>query len=283
MGRAILSRHAGRQILRRLSRSDKKIPMNRSLPFYIQQFHPFHDQAPCPGDLAVDMIHIWWALLDLPDVCTTSFSAMLNTEEKTRTYRMSGVHRQRFIAARGILRMLLGHYLEQRPETVPCGRDASGKPRLTDTAGPPKIHFSLSHCRHMGLFGFCPNRVIGVDIEQIRPISNMDAIAQRLFSAPERTALREAGSSCRPALFFQLWTMKEAWAKATGEGLRGFKGIEIPGDHAAGDKGEWTYCTDRMRKSWLLRPVETLSGYAAAVAVAADPRPAEQIPATYPS
>jgi 4'-phosphopantetheinyl transferase len=257
--------------------------MNRNLPFYIQQFQPFHDQDPCPGDLAVDMIHIWWARLDLPDDRTASFAAMLDAEEKSRACRMGGVHQQRFIAAHGILRMLLGRYLNQRPETVPCGRDASGKPRLTDTAGPSKMHFSLSHCRQMGLFGFCPNRVIGVDIEQIRPISNMDAIAERLFSMSERTALREAGPSYRPALFFQLWTMKEACAKATGEGLRGLKGIEIPGDHAAGDQGGWKYGADRTGKSWMIRPVETLSGYAAAVAVAADPRPANQIPVTYPS
>jgi 4'-phosphopantetheinyl transferase len=266
-----LSRHFSPQILRRLSGSDKKIRMNCNLPFYIQQFQPFHDQAPCPGDLAFDMIHIWWALLDLPDARTASLAAMLDAEEKFRAGRMGGVHRKRFIAARGILRLLLGRYLEQRPETVSCSRDASGKPRLTDTAGPPKMHFSLSHCRQMGLFGFCPNREIGADIEQIRPISNMDAIAERLFSMSEHTALREAGPSRRPALFFQLWTMKEAWAKATGKGLRSLKGIEIPGGHAAGDQGGWKYCADRTRKSWMIRPFETLSGYAAAAVVAADP------------
>lgn len=257
--------------------------MNRNLPFYIQQFQPFQDQSPCPGDLAFDMIHIWWALLDMPDARTASFSAMLNTEEKTRASRLTGVRRQWFITAHGILRVLMGGYLDQRPETVRFSRHTSGKPFLTQAAGPTNIHFNLSHSHQMGLFGFCPSREIGVDIEQIRPTSRLDAIAGRVFAMSECTALRESNPSDRPALFFQLWAMKEACAKASGEGLRGLKGIEIPGGMTVGDQGGWKYCTDRMRKSWMIRPVETLPGYAAAVAVAADPPPAEQIPATYPS
>lgn len=215
------------------------------------------------------MVHIWWSLLDLCDENTASFAAVLNAAEKTRASRLVGVRRRRFIAAHGILRVLTGGYLDQRPESVRFSRDASGKPHLMDDAGPAEIHFSLSHSHQMGLFGFCPNRVIGVDIEQIRSNSRLDAIAGRMFTMSECTAFRESDPWSRPALFFQLWTMKEAWAKATGEGLRGLKGIEIPGCHAAADHGEWTYCEDRMKTSWLIRPVETLSGYAAAVAVAA--------------
>jgi len=246
--------------------------MNRNVPLYIQQFQPFHDPDTDPGDLAPDAIHIWWALLDLPDSRNATLAATLNAEETTRADRLGGTRRQRFIATRGILRMLLGRYLDQRPEAVPCGRDPSGKPRLTDPEVLPKMHFSLSHSNEMALFGFCPNRIIGVDIEQIRPVDNWEAIAERLFSTAERMALREAEPSRRPTLFFRLWTMKEAWVKATGEGLGGLRGIEIPGGHAAGDHGDGECLTDRSGRSWMIRTVTVAAGYAAAVAVTADPR-----------
>lgn len=225
-----------------------------------------------PRTLGPGEVHLWWSVLDLPDAQTASLAATLSREEMTRADRLRGGKQARFIAAHGILRMILSLYLNRPPESLLCVHDASGKPRLMDAGVPPKMHFSLSHSHEMGLFGFCANRVIGVDIEQIRPVGTMDAIAKRFFSGPEREAMREAEPSRKPALFFQLWTMKEACVKATGEGLRGLKGIEIPGGRSAGDHGDGKYLTDRSGKCWLIHPVAVTTGYASAVAVAADPQ-----------
>lgn len=246
--------------------------MNRNVTFCINRFQPFPDPAPAPGDLAPGEVHLWWSVLDLPDARTASLAATLSREEMTRADRLRGGGRARFIAAHGILRMILSHYLNRPPESLPCGREASGKPCLLSDGAPTKLHFSLSHSQGMGLFGFCSDRMIGVDIEQIRPVGNMDAIAERFFSGPEREALREAGPSRKPTLFFQLWAMKEACVKATGEGLRGLKGIEIPGGRADRDHEDEGLITDRSGKCWLIRPVAAATGYAAAVAVESHPR-----------
>ncbi len=246
--------------------------MPQNVTIHINRFRYFPAGDMPPPTLDPGEVHLWWSVLDLPDAHTASLAATLSREEMTRVDRLGGDRRARFIAAHGILRILLGRYLNQRPEAIPCCCDTSGKPRLMDSGAPPMLHFSLSHSHEMGLFGFCANRVIGVDIEQIRPVGTMDAIAKRFLSGPEREALGKAGLLRKPALFFQLWTMKEACVKATGEGLRGLKEMEIPDGRAAGDHEDKGLITDRSGRPWLIRPVALPGGYAAAVAVEAYPR-----------
>jgi 4'-phosphopantetheinyl transferase len=120
----------------------------------------------------------------------------------------------------------------------------------------------------MGIFGFCGDRAVGVDIEQIRPIDNMEAIAGRFFAEPESAALCRAEIPLKRALFFRLWTMKEAWIKAAGEGLYGLRQINritIPGDGHG--RNDWQCVADRSGLSWMLRTFRITAGYASAVAV----------------
>ena len=60
---------------------------------------------------------------------------------------------------------------------------------------------------------------IGVDIERLRPLSDMDALAERVFSAAERAALAAVPPDRRVEAFFAGWTRKEAYIKARGEGI----------------------------------------------------------------
>ena len=59
---------------------------------------------------------------------------------------------------------------------------------------------------------------IGVDIELCRPIAE-DDFPDQCLTAAERNALRAIEPADRPAAFYRLWTLKEAFLKATGEGL----------------------------------------------------------------
>ncbi|MBQ3090144.1 MAG: 4'-phosphopantetheinyl transferase superfamily protein [Oscillospiraceae bacterium] len=90
--------------------------------------------------------------------------------------------------------------------------DPLGKPFLP---GHPEFHFSLSHSGHWALCAFAPVPV-GADLQQVRPVR--PGLARR-FTAAERRELADLSPEDYNRRLFQLWTLKEAYAKCTGQGL----------------------------------------------------------------
>jgi 4'-phosphopantetheinyl transferase len=81
------------------------------------------------------------------------------------------------------------------------------------------VQFNLSHSADVALIGFAEDCEIGVDVEKIRPITDALDIAGRFFSAEERAELMSLPESEQQRAFFRCWTRKEAYLKATGDGL----------------------------------------------------------------
>ena len=198
-------------------------------------------------------IHLWWAVLDRPENEEKRLAALLVNEERQRADRFFFAnHRRRFVAAHGMLRGLLGAYLDMPPQRVPVRRTDSGKPYLEKTANPGGICFNLSHSHGMALYGFSTNRRIGVDIEYIRELTDIVKIAERFFPAGEAGRIASASGQRRQELFFRCWSVKEACLKATGQGIGGLREMESE---------------NFSEKSWMIRPVAIRPGYAASVAV----------------
>jgi 4'-phosphopantetheinyl transferase len=122
--------------------------------------------------------------------------------------------RSRFIATRSALRLILAGYTGQSPTSLIFHDNDFGKPSLGDSP----IHFNLSHSADLALLVIA-NVPIGVDLEQIRPI-DLKAIAPTVFTRPEREYLDTLTGKDQIEAFFRLWTLKEAWMKARGEGFR---------------------------------------------------------------
>jgi 4'-phosphopantetheinyl transferase len=174
---------------------------------------------------------------------------------------------RRFVVSHGALRKILGRYLDERPEQIRLVTDARGKPHLASRANAPSICFSLSHGGAFALCAVTKNRDVGVDVEQIRPVSALREIAARYFSRHEREALCAMSPDRTLEAFFQCWTRKEAYSKAMGQGVSRrwtqFSVSLTPGAVAqlpgagtkAGDDGRFTLC-----------PLEPEAGYVAAVA-----------------
>ena len=140
--------------------------------------------------------------------------ASLAPEERERAARFFFPrHRRRYIAARGLLRRLLGERLGMAPQDIRLAYGANGKPRLADEA----MRFSVSHSGELALFAFSKAREVGVDIEAVRPIDSADAIAAHILSQRERRAY--AAARDKVAAFLRFWTRKEALAKAIGAGF----------------------------------------------------------------
>jgi 4'-phosphopantetheinyl transferase len=142
----------------------------------------------------------------------------LAPDEKERARRF--VHRQDredFMAARGILRELLGRYTGREAAEVEFEYGARGKPSLREGR---TVQFNISHSHGMALLAFSAERSLGVDVELIREDFGGEEIAARYFSGREIQELRALPASLRAEGFFQCWTRKEAYIKARGEGMQ---------------------------------------------------------------
>lgn len=164
------------------------------------------------NDLTAQQIHIYHIDLDQqPD-----WRNNLTSEEQQRADKMRIDHiRQRFINGRGFLRHCLSHYLQQDANTIELNSTEKGKLFLPDS----NVLFNLAHSKNRAIYAFNLDYDIGIDIEHIRPLSDLDSIAKRVFSHIELDHLAEIDGDEKLNAFFKLWTRKEATIKASGEGL----------------------------------------------------------------
>lgn len=211
---------------------------------------------PSPAELHLEptVVHVWAAPLDLTLEQIARLATVLSTDELERADKFRFPHlRSRYIAARGSLRGLLGRYLQFDPAALEFSYSSRGKPTLKGH-GTELLHFNLAHSHELALICITRAAPVGVDVERIRPMHDADRIAERFFSAREAEAFRNVPVAEQDAAFFSLWTRKEAWLKATGEGisesLSKFEVTFLPGDEprvlaidgdsAAG--GAWSLC-----------------------------------------
>lgn len=179
--------------------------------------------APAELNLSSDEVHVWRALLNPRPEELPRLEATLAPDEISRAARFVFQRdRESFVAARGILRELLGAYLGQPPAALKFDSGPRGKPALKDCA--PWMRFNLAHSHGMALYAFAKGREVGVDIELLRPDFGGMEVAERFFSPREVAALRALPPGLRVDGFFTCWTKKEAYVKASGVGL------EIPLD-----------------------------------------------------
>jgi 4'-phosphopantetheinyl transferase len=175
---------------------------------------------PCDLELKEGEIHIWCVGLEQPLSRLQKFSQILNADERRRAERfLFEQDRRYFVSRHGTLRTILGRYLKIAPSELNFHHGTHGKPALAWTSYEAPIHFNLSHSRGVALFGFTRGHAIGVDIEYLHDIPEMEQIAERFFSMKENEVFRTLPRSQKKEAFFHCWTCKEAFMKAIGDGL----------------------------------------------------------------
>jgi len=172
-------------------------------------------------ELAPVEIHVWRASLSADEATLRSLEATLADQERERARRFIFARdRDRYIAARGVLRDLLGKYLRRAPESIEFVYGPYGKPDIASAASRPEIRFNLSHSHGLVVVAIGREREVGIDVEMIRPDFASEAIAKRYFSAKEIDELSKLPAELRTEGFFLCWTRKEAYIKAKGDGLQ---------------------------------------------------------------
>ena len=218
--------------------------------------------------LSRDEIHVWRADLDPPTSHLQLLAKTLSADERNRAERFYfEQHRNRFIAGRGILRTILARYLGIDPSEVQFGYEPRGKPILAETSGDSRLCFNLSHSQGLALYAVGRDRSLGIDLEYIRPISDAEQLAKRFFSAQEYAVIRALPPSQKQETFFRYWTCKEAYLKATGDGLAQLDQIEIlltPEKPAS----ELRLPSSLASQDWVLQELTPTANYVAALVVA---------------
>jgi 4'-phosphopantetheinyl transferase len=167
-------------------------------------------------ELMTEEVQVWVASLDVSDSRYEALARVLPTDEKKRAASLSPVAARRFVVARGILRTLLAGFTGTAAEKLQFSYGRSGKPVLVDHDG---IHFNVSHSADLGLFAFAPDRPVGVDVENERPVRRLLDVAQRFMSEEELRSLTAAAPDERNSAFLRSWVVREARLKAEGKGV----------------------------------------------------------------
>lgn len=217
------------------------------------------------------MVHLW--LIRLPEHAPRADALvhLLDAAEQAKASRFHfAADRLRYIVAHGVLRLLLAAYVGASAEALEFECGAYGKPSLFPTSA---VRFNLSHSGDYALIGISAAGDVGVDIEEERGIPDMDLVARAVFSPAERAAVAATFVEARVRAFYSCWARKEAYIKATGEGVSAGLGhfsvpvseiespVRVVDDRSASGSNEW-----------LVRDVSTVPGYASAMVHGSDVR-----------
>lgn len=169
-------------------------------------------------DLRDREIHVWYAYLTGPEELEPALLQTLSIEETLRRDRFRLSHlRRSFTLSHGILRQLLSRYIGVPAAQIVFGYGPAEKPfiNIPNTS----LQFNMSHSGELAVYAFGRGCRIGVDIEHMRLVPDLESIASRFFSRQEHQNLINLTSAHRPEAFLTCWTRKEAYIKAVGNGF----------------------------------------------------------------
>lgn len=159
---------------------------------------------------------VWQGRLSLSADTLGRLESRLSDDEtlKAQAFKFPTL-RDRYIAARGMLRETLAGYLAVDPAVLKFVSGPYGKPALLDDA----LHFNISHTADSVLIAVANFADIGIDMEAVKLRRNFDSLAQRCFSDREYQGWCELPAELQAGAFYRLWTKKEAFVKAVGRGI----------------------------------------------------------------
>ncbi len=224
-------------------------------------------QAASPPAFPAGRVDVWRLGLDERETAGSEVS-ILSPDEIARASRFHfKKDRLHFTRCRSSLRQLLAGYLQIPAADVRFEYLPGGKPRLVAEQNPRALQFNVSHSANMALIAVGSERRLGVDIEKIRDDVDTNSLAERFFSLRERAGLQALPDRLRVQGFFACWTRKEAFLKATGDGLSFPLADFSVTTHPDLDPAlEEIRGNTETRKRWFLTDVNVVDGYRATVA-----------------
>lgn len=177
-----------------------------------------NQSIPPPDKLEHNGIHLWLTDFNQSSDHIQVLQSILSPAEQKRLNSFNLKRAHEFIIGRGVLRQILGHYLNVSPANLEFDYLKRGKPFLLNH-NHLGLQFNLTHSHDKIIYAIARERAIGVDVEKVRVIPNINQLATRFFSETETEFLQSFPIHEQTIIFLIYWTCKEAFVKACGEGL----------------------------------------------------------------
>ena len=215
-----------------------------------------------PRPLTAGLIHLYVTPVSELLRAESELLTYIKPEEDARAARfINPEHGRQHRCIRGMLRKLLGQYLNVAPNKIAFQYAEHGKPSLQDN---PPLHFNLSHSRDMVAFAFSLEHELGVDIEYMRAQKDLGGMMRHVGSAREQAEWQCLDEAAAEQAFYRLWTRKEAFIKAVGRGLgMGLRSIHI--GTAADTAPRPVEYKNELLADWFIQDLEPPENYKLAV------------------
>jgi len=213
-------------------------------------------------------VHVWRAVLDVAADTRARLERLLSGDELQRAACFHrSQDRERFILARAFLRDALSAYVQTEPADLQFAVTPAGKPRLRGRGAGTPVQFNLSHSDAIALLAITADRPVGIDIERVRRDIEHDAIVRQFFSPTECREYFRLGDEERPSAFARLWTRKEAYLKALGEGMgKPLDSFAVPMAPGAAAESAAFLAEPDADGEWIVFGIDAPPGYEAALA-----------------
>jgi 4'-phosphopantetheinyl transferase len=168
-------------------------------------------------DLQKGEVHLWTVSIGAMKDQADRLESLLSVEEKRKVSFYKFEHtRLSYIVSQAVLRMLLAAYVDLKPADVKMGTHKKGKPYLIFDR---PVFFNISNSNDLCVYAFSCDAEVGIDIEKIRDLPDIDQLIEKNLTSRERGYLLKDPAH-KLNLFFRFWTYKESYLKAIGEGMR---------------------------------------------------------------
>lgn len=224
-----------------------------------------------PVLVGTDEVHLWVA--DTAEINPRGIEeryeqALGEAERVSYTALANAEHRREYLISQVFLRDVLSQYLELSAQSLEFVRNACGKPSLELPAGHTvDLHFNLSHSAKAVACAVTRAGPVGVDVETSQPDAGLLNMAEHYFAAAEIASVQRLSGEPQQQMFARIWTLKEAYIKARGEGLS--KALDSFSFECQQPQSIRLSENGKLSDSWCFWSLQPIAGQTVAVAVAA--------------
>ena len=167
--------------------------------------------------LKAGQLHVWSVSLDSNEEFIRNCKKFLSVPEIGRTdwFNFEDV-KNNYIISQGILRFLISGYLNIDISEIQMQKHAKGKPYVSNDLA---LYFNISNSGKKCVFCFSRDSEVGIDLEMIRPLPDLEQMIEKNFTKKEVAYISKIENE-KLNRFFLFWTIKESYLKAIGEGMR---------------------------------------------------------------